>query len=51
MTGVIVGIGSVDSETARTIRGILEDLFPGVRFAVVPGNASVVFEFDPEVQS
>ena len=52
MTGVIVGIDTdVDFETAVRLVLALEEKFPGTRFAVVPGAASIAFEFDAEVQS
>ena len=52
MTGVIVGISpGVGHETVARIIERIEATFPGVRFLLVPGAASIAFEFDAEVES
>lgn len=48
-TGVIVGMGlNVTEASAESIRSRLEQRFPGVTFAIVPGGQSLAFEFDRE---
>ena len=48
VTGVILGIEvSLTFEQYEAMRAELEERFPGVTFAIVPGADSVSFSYEP----